>query len=396
MTPVVSSRRRPGIQEEPMTTHVRADVRGDALDRPTDFHVDDDPALLDRMMRELVAAPELYRPTNYWAHYEKSFLPELKRKGLHDFRRRRDSVLDSFGAADLPVEARVRLGRGFRGAGKLNRLLRGVFEALSPHLLLDMTYVTPRGITEYFRSYVGQKMSRAGLDIAACPTTRFGNPADLHEIQGGFWTLLHLDYCAMLADAAPHIALPPNGIVCELGSGLGRNVEIIGRLFPEMTILSFDIPPQLYVAQQYLTKVFGSRLVPYDTAVKIDPTSPDAAARYKGKVLMLPAWRMPAWADTKIDLFWNSASFQEMEPDVVTNYLSLVKRMRADFIYINAHPKGQYWGEVKEGKGGTRQPVLAHYYYDALAQAYDCTATYDTDYLLGRVTGFKSFVFKRK
>ncbi|EMM79683.1 sugar O-methyltransferase domain protein [Leptospira interrogans str. 2006001854] len=35
----------------------------------------------------------------------------------------------------------------------------------------------------------------------------------------------------------------------------------------------------------------------------------------------------------KIDLFWNAASFQEMEPDVVSNYLTIVNESAKAIFY---------------------------------------------------------------
>ena len=63
--------------------------------------VDDDIELLSLMMRDTAVADTLYQPTPYWKDYEKRSLPELQRLGLRDFRRRRDSILASFGATDL-------------------------------------------------------------------------------------------------------------------------------------------------------------------------------------------------------------------------------------------------------------------------------------------------------
>src|SRR5688500_5880153 len=62
--------------------------------------VEDNPALLTLMLNDLRTAPEEYRPTNYWQVHERRFLPELRRLGLKDFRRRNNSVLGSFGATD--------------------------------------------------------------------------------------------------------------------------------------------------------------------------------------------------------------------------------------------------------------------------------------------------------
>ena len=58
----------------------------------------DDLNLLELMLKETQKGPEIYRPTNYWKLYEKIFIPELKEKGLKGFRRRKGSVLSSFGA----------------------------------------------------------------------------------------------------------------------------------------------------------------------------------------------------------------------------------------------------------------------------------------------------------
>jgi len=71
---------------------------------PQILQVQDDLELLDLMISDMHAAPELYRPTNYWELYEKQFLTQLRSKGLHDFRRnKRMSVLSSFGATDVIV-----------------------------------------------------------------------------------------------------------------------------------------------------------------------------------------------------------------------------------------------------------------------------------------------------
>jgi hypothetical protein len=65
------------------------------------MQVNEKPALLDRMLDDLRRAPVEYRPTNFWQFHERHFLPELKQRGLRDFRRRKNSVLTSFGATDL-------------------------------------------------------------------------------------------------------------------------------------------------------------------------------------------------------------------------------------------------------------------------------------------------------
>ena len=68
--------------------------------KPTS-QVSDEPHILTHMMRITENADILLRPTNYWSNYRNRFLRELRKHGLKDFRRRKDSVLESFGAVDI-------------------------------------------------------------------------------------------------------------------------------------------------------------------------------------------------------------------------------------------------------------------------------------------------------
>lgn len=358
-----------------------------------EFQIRDDFELLQLMMEHLERCDDLYQPTNYWAHYEGWFLPELKERGLEDFRRRKGSILSSFGATDLLLLAEVRIGLRFRIFGRrLSSLLTRLLERFL-FASVGTSVTRPAWVTEYFYWYTREKFERIGLDLRKCPTSRFGNPEDIVEIENRVWSATHLQYCSMFADAARLIGIQENSIICELGPGMGRNVEVMAHLLDRATFLLFDIPPQLYVANQYLTAVFGSRVVPYRDAMSIVPDGRDLPEEVAGKIVILPTWRMPTWSSTKIDLFWNSASFHEMEPDVVRNYLKLVRGMEAKWIYINAMPGGNYWGEWKPGRGGTKEPVLEKCYREALADSYILVQTYDTDYFL-MPRDHKSYIYR--
>jgi hypothetical protein len=170
---------------------------------------------------------------------------------------------------------------------------------------------------------------------------------------------------------------------------------VLARLYDRATILLFDIPPQLYVANQYLAHVFGDRVVPYRQAVALDIVpAAGVPSEVRGKIVIPTAWRLPSWADVKIDVFWNIASFQEMEPDVVSNYLALIRRMNPEWIYINAKPQGALWGEWRPGRGGTKEPVLADTYFEAIGTQYALEREYFTEYFL-RDREYKSYVFAR-
>jgi hypothetical protein len=79
-----------------------------------------------------------------------------------------------------------------------------------------------------------------------------------------------------------------------------------------------------------------------------------------GKIFMLGNWKFPILDNMKVDLFWNTASFQEMEPKVVLNYLSYVNKS-ANSIYLQEAFGGKEVASKKGNAGVLKQVVLDHY-----------------------------------
>jgi putative sugar O-methyltransferase len=365
------------------------------MDKKDIYQVADDVDLLLQMMEDSSVADTLYKPTNYWIVYEKMFLPELLKKGLHDFRRRRKSILESFGATDTVLRAELTTKINIK---LIHRILKIINSILNRNLILQLK-ISPsfdmKGITSYFYKEVNNKFKLVNLDLKKCPTSLYGNPEDIITVDNRYYSFTHLTYCSMLADAARHMNFNDGMAICELGGGMGRNAEIIANIFPNATIILIDIPLQLYVTNQYLHTVFGERVISYHRAIRLNPGNGEKFRQtIKGKIIVLPTWIMPKWSDIKVDIFWNSASFQEMEPDVVENYLEIVKKMSPKYIYINALPTGNYWGSWLEGRGGTKEPVKDSYYMKAFNGLYKLITTYDTDYFL-RNWDYKSYIFEK-
>ena len=61
----------------------------------------------------------------------------------------------------------------------------------------------------------------------------------------------------------------------------------------------------------------------------------------KWKIVNMGAYQFPRIKDASVDLFWNSASLQEMEPDVVEN----------DLRYVDASCRHVYLRELFKGHG---------------------------------------------
>lgn len=355
------------------------------------IQVPDNKSLLKRMMADMEKADELYRPTKYWMYAEDRLLPELHSLGLHDFRRRKKSVLIYFWATDLKVRGEIR----HRFVKKPLVALADTFNwLLTRSNLLTVGLSSPfkdEDLTPYFYTHVRRKFKIVGLDINRAQMNTVGNPEDVFEIDGTLWSIYHLQHCSMVADAAKYIPFSQKMIFCELGPGLGRTAQVLAQLYKGATFILFDISPQLYVCNQYFKTIFKSRVIDYEKAIKLDPKKASTLKLIRGKIVILPPWKMPDWQHVKINIFWNSASFQEMEPDVVVNYLNLVKRMRPDWIYINALPNGN----TTKGPRATKDPIYDKYYIDTLKDKYLLSQKYETDYFLTYLP-YYSYIFRRK
>jgi putative sugar O-methyltransferase len=343
------------------------------------MQVVDKPELLDLMLQDLRRAPEEYRPTNFWEVHARNFLPELTRLGLRDFRRRKNSVLGSFGATDpepLQIDFRHSVAVSNRLTRQLpfhDRMLRALnslahrrpvsdaglkrLQRVLPVRTSVYYEITPDDLRQMAYDYVRARAEKAGArPIHELEVSLAGNPEDVFEIEGRTYTMATFFYYLHYVYARQFIDFDGVKVFVELGSGMGKQVEVIRKLHPNVCFLLFDIPPQLYVGERYLDTVFPGDVVSYATTR--DLSVPPAIE--PGKIFMFGAWQFPLLERQRIDLFWNAASFQEMEPNVVANYLRTVNG-QADAVFLHEIMHGQELATRKGAGGVLQQTTLEHY-----------------------------------
>jgi len=296
----------------------------------------DDPPLLELMIDDLSRAPAEFQPTNYWAGYTQRFIGELRQRGLRDFRRQSDTVFRAFGAVDFvnPV-ASIALSK--------NRFLKHLPASLQRRIdKWAAQYVTVTDGLD-LESYVllGFHFARAcaqgsnAKPIELFSNSLVGNPEGLITINGNFYSRQSIQYYLQYAYVSRLVDFDQLSVVAEIGSGMGRQTEIFAQLHPQLTLLLFDLPPQIYVAEQFLKSAFPDRVVSY----RETRTRNDLNGLKPGKIYIFGNYHAALMTSRPIDLFWNSASFHEMEPDVVERYLSLVDKS-ARWAYLSENLSG--------------------------------------------------------
>ena len=325
--------------------------------------VDDRPDLLKLMREDSSLAPDIYHTTNYWSFYEQMFIPELIEHGLTDFRRRYPSILNSFGATDLTppwiIDVRQWLIFGNRIAHKIpfmNELLMLLNRILNKLLHLMPYYLNYVKSTSVRSS--GSEAEKVGAkSVFEFEASLNGNPQDVINVGNKSYTTSMLIYYLRYVYCSGFLDFGNLNTLVELGSGSGKQIEVIRKLHPDICFFVFEIPPQLYVCEQYLSSVFPESVVSY----KQTRESSFTPKIEKGKIYIIGNWRFPIVENLSIDLFWNSASFQEMEPNVVSHYLHFVNE-KAKNCYLFEKMDGKELASDLEGGGVLEQSTIQDYY----------------------------------
>ena len=174
----------------------------------------------------------------------------------------------------------------------------------------------------------------------------------------------------------------------EIGAGFGSLGEILlSDERNECLYVDVDIPPTIQVATYYLASVFGEKAVLDYQAARAMGVVDLADVSRSHKAAMLATWQLPKVVG-KVDLFVNFISFQEMEPDVVRNYLSHVGRLGARYVLLRNLREGK--AKAKSAKDvGVCDPVLGGM-YDSFLARYRLLATNTVPFGYLTVDGFHS------
>ena len=83
--------------------------------------------------------------------------------------------------------------------------------------------------------------------------------------------------------------------------------------------------------------------------------------KQKGKIFIFGNWKIPELANLNCDLFWNSGSFQEMEPHVVLNYLKYVNQQTVKYATLTELMTGMKKANAEGQQGVLEKTKLQHY-----------------------------------
>jgi hypothetical protein len=121
----------------------------------------------------------------------------------------------------------------------------------------------------------------------------------------------------------------------EIGPGCGQLNEIWGKAQPQCKQFLIDIPPQLYVTQQFMTAIFGDSVMPYELS-----RATSDFTRTPQRIYPISPWTAEKALMPEIDLFLSQV-FEEMAERTVRKYLELATQWKSKYIFITTVLKKQ-------------------------------------------------------
>ena len=268
-------------------------------------------SLTQRSLDELAAAESLYRPTSFWGPGLEALLADLRGRGLETFK--------SWPTASWWFYPRYGVGYTNAVMDKVVAFAQPLLaEVTAPQWTRSALTATPEVRRDFDALRLAWDQRSWPCDLEGLGESTVGKPWQYYRLTGAAhgWTRPYLNYALCMAALSRHVEAPPRRFL-EIGGGFGSLGEFLLTRDPEAVYVNVDIPPLLTVASWYLRELFGGRVAVYDSGV---PSS--GPLELAGSAVM-PNYRLSD-ITAEFDVFVNSYSFQEMEPDVVENYVDLV------------------------------------------------------------------------
>lgn len=308
---------------------------------------------------DMLTQNEFYRPTPFWDEASSRIVDEIQKNGIECFRAL-PAPLGFFVPTYGPP------GNSFtkaQCAGLRRWLADNCQQAMKPQWALDRFLSGKNSAEADYRVLQAADNLERLPHLHTFSECTAGHPIEHFEFEGRRFSRSSLNYLLGLALLKKHV--PPEYVprtVLEIGGGFGMLGEILNASSIEgFRYIDIDIPPINYIAQWYLQQVIGTKTVT-TYAMTRDFSEIHIAALTPLSVLC--SWQIEKLRGS-VDLFVNFISFQEMEPDIVKNYLSHVERLGARWVLL----RNMREGKQKRRTGhlaGVENPILGDDYLNML------------------------------
>jgi putative sugar O-methyltransferase len=289
--------------------------------------------VLSEMLEDMKKIPKIYQPSDFWIDLNTDHLGHLSKSGFKNFKRSISGKYFSWGIMGLlahqlfPMLTKLSsnsfkkiLNSGFENYSlKINERVRR-YDPLTAFIY--KTYVV------LLYDYVSKIDKRRILVKIEEPL--IGNPFIIRysnkNISQDLSNSTHEFYSIM-----DNVQTKKISNIVELGAGYGRLAYIFLKELPNVKYTIIDIPPALYVAQEYLSKVFPKvKIFKYRQFNDFKKVRREFES---AKIRFLMANQIELIPDKYFELTINISSIHEMTKQQIKHYLKQIDRITKGYFY---------------------------------------------------------------
>jgi len=306
--------------------------------------------MLDTMLEDMRHADPLYRPTDFWSVGGEKIIADIRANGLSRFR-----SCQSANLFFVPLYLR----QYYQAHRDLIDPIVSWLDKL-PYRKAGTDIL--RLLTGHANAFADYRVFRAGdtegfPSLADVSESEIGHPAEQFVFEGKRYSCSFLNYLRGLVFLKRTVQPQKLARVLEIGGGFGTLGEIMLKSDPGTVYIDVDLPPVAAVSTYYLKEVFGDEAVMgYDETRDWGSIDLDQLPASCRAVVLCP-WQLSKLQGA-VDLFVNFISFQEMEPNVVGNYINLVQGLQPDYVLFRNLREGKKKKNAPEELGVNEPTTL--------------------------------------
>lgn len=130
---------------------------------------------------------------------------------------------------------------------------------------------------------------------------------------------------------AKHVPIKEGMRIAEIGAGCGRLAYLAVKMIPKVRYFIYDIPPAVVIAKYYLSRTLGTEKVRATFDAIEHPQNSEIP------LIVSLSDRLERAPDNFFDLAINISSFDEMAPEQVANYFSLIDKKCKGSVYLKGY-----------------------------------------------------------
>lgn len=308
--------------------------------------------ILEAMFMELEKAPIIYHPSQFWIKLNKFHINHLSNTGFENFKRTVNLHYFNWGILGIirhqlsPLLEEImrgnfspifkshfdidnqKLGEGIK---RLNPIATFIYRIYTTSLLEYVTRIDKLNILKKLKEPL------------------IGNPF-LVDYKGDS---ISQDLCNSVHEfysIGQKIPLQKKIRIADLGAGYGRLGYVFLKVIPNASYCVIDIPPALFISQNYLKTVFSKEKMflfrPFSSFKEIKKEFESCRIKF------LMPHQLELLPDKYFDLFINISSLHEMTQAQINNYIRIINKLCKGHFYtkqwLKAKTKDNFY--IKENE----------------------------------------------